>query len=81
MHTAIPLVSLCEGPYYFTAELAEAAGLDPARVSSTMVGLNHACWSVEHHYEFNDERPEVYDKNAAADAWKRTVNFFLTHLA
>jgi 6-phospho-beta-glucosidase len=25
----IPLVSLCEGPYYFTAELAVAAGLDP----------------------------------------------------
>lgn len=58
-HTAIPLVSLCEGPYYFTAELAEAAGLDPARVSSTMVGLNHACWSVEHAYDGVDLMPYV----------------------
>jgi 6-phospho-beta-glucosidase len=52
-------VSLCEGPYYFTAELAEAAGLDPARVSSTMVGLNHACWSVEHAYDGADLMPYV----------------------
>ncbi len=31
-HRTIPLVSLCEGPIIFTEELAEAAGLDPARV-------------------------------------------------
>jgi len=56
----IPLVSLCEGPYYFTSELAVAAGLDPAKATSTMVGLNHACWSVEHAYDGQDLMPFVH---------------------
>ena len=56
----IPLVSLCEGPYYFTSELAVAAGLDPAKATSTMVGLNHACWSVEHAYDGRDLMPFVH---------------------
>lgn len=56
----IPLVSLCEGPYSFTAEFAEAAGLDPDRVSSTMIGLNHACWSVEHTLDGKDLMPHVH---------------------
>lgn len=60
LNTEIPLVSLCEGPYYFTAELATAAGLDPERVTSTMVGLNHACWSVEHAYDGGDLMPHVH---------------------
>ncbi len=64
-NTDIPLVSLCEGPYIFTEELAVAAGLDPARVSSTMVGLNHACWSVEHTYDGDDLMP--YVRAAAAE--------------
>jgi 6-phospho-beta-glucosidase len=58
-HSHVPFVSLCEGPYYFTSELAEAAGLDPAKATSTMVGLNHACWSVEHHYDGADLMPLV----------------------
>ncbi|HYK89261.1 MAG TPA: alpha/beta fold hydrolase [Acidobacteriota bacterium] len=33
------------------------------------------------HAFFNDERPEVYNKEAAADAWKRTVEFFTKHLS
>lgn len=32
------------------------------------------------HAFFNDTRPEVYDAEAAADAWSRTVDFFRTHL-
>ena len=32
------------------------------------------------HAFFNDTRPEVYDAEAAADAWRRTVEFFRTHL-
>jgi 6-phospho-beta-glucosidase len=59
-NTDIPLVSLCEGPIIFTEEIAEAAGLDPARVTSTMVGLNHACWSVEHTYDGDDLMPYVH---------------------
>ncbi len=32
------------------------------------------------HAFFNDERPEVYNKEAASDAWKRTVEFLRRHL-
>ena len=32
------------------------------------------------HAFFNDTRPEVYDAESAADAWRRTVEFFRTHL-
>ena len=32
------------------------------------------------HAFFNDTRPEVYDAAAAADAWRRTIEFLRTHL-
>ncbi|HEX5706041.1 MAG TPA: dienelactone hydrolase family protein [Pyrinomonadaceae bacterium] len=32
------------------------------------------------HAFFNDTRPEVYDAEAAADAWRRTTEFFRRHL-
>ena len=32
------------------------------------------------HAFFNDERPEVYDADAAALAWDRTVDFFRDRL-
>ncbi|HEX8500144.1 MAG TPA: dienelactone hydrolase family protein [Pyrinomonadaceae bacterium] len=32
------------------------------------------------HAFFNDTRPEVYDAEAAADAWRRTLEFFRRHL-
>ena len=32
------------------------------------------------HAFFNDTRPEVYDADAAADAWQRTIKFFREHL-
>ena len=32
------------------------------------------------HAFFNDARPEVYDPQAAADAWRRTLEFFRQHL-
>ena len=35
-------------------------------------GVNHAF--------FNDERPDAYDKAAAADAWRRTLTFLRQHL-
>jgi 6-phospho-beta-glucosidase len=56
-HSPIRIVSLCEGPIYFTAEIAETAGLDPARLKATLVGLNHACWSVEASYDGADPFP------------------------
>ena len=33
------------------------------------------------HAFFNDTRPEVYDAEAAADAWRRTIEFFREHLS
>jgi carboxymethylenebutenolidase len=33
------------------------------------------------HAFFNDERPEVFSKSAAEDAWNRTVQFLRAHLA
>ena len=39
----------------------------------------HVYPGVDHAF-FNDERPEVYDATAAADAWERTVGFFRAHL-
>jgi 6-phospho-beta-glucosidase len=56
-HSPIKVVSLCEGPLYFTSEIAETAGLDPARLTSTMVGLNHGCWSVQASYDGADAMP------------------------
>ena len=32
------------------------------------------------HAFFNDTRPEVFDPEAAADAWRRTLEFFRAHL-
>jgi len=56
-HSAIPTISLCEGPYYFPRDVARAVGLDPKRLDSTMIGLNHGCWSVRHLYDGQDFMP------------------------
>jgi 6-phospho-beta-glucosidase len=53
-HSPIPFHAFCEGPYDFPKELAEAASLDPAKLTATMVGLNHTIWSVEHAYDGGD---------------------------
>jgi carboxymethylenebutenolidase len=34
---------------------------------------------VDHAF-FNDERPDIYNKPAADDAWRRTLSFFRQHL-
>jgi 6-phospho-beta-glucosidase len=56
-NSPIKIVSLCEGPIYFPNAIAESAGLDPAKLRATMVGLNHGCWSVEHDYDGEDPFP------------------------
>ncbi|HEU5432362.1 MAG TPA: hypothetical protein VFU81_11910, partial [Thermomicrobiales bacterium] len=49
--SAVPVVSLCEGPIFYPAELVAAIGLDPARLDVASVGLNHASWSVRQNYD------------------------------
>lgn len=64
-HSTIPFLSFCEGPYIFSAELAEFADLDPERLDAIMVGLNHGCWSIRHLYDGQDVMPlvrEAYER-------------------
>lgn len=58
-HSDIPTVSLCEGPLIFPAEVAQAAGLDPAKLETVSIGLNHGSWSVRHSYAGEDVMPLV----------------------
>ncbi len=51
LYSDVPVVSLCEGPIVFPEELAAGAGLEPGKLDATMVGLNHACFSVRHEYD------------------------------
>lgn len=53
-HSPVPFHSFCEGAYDFPEELAEAAGLDPAKLTARMVGLNHTIWSTDHAYDGGD---------------------------
>ena len=64
-HSEIKCVSLCEGPIYFVDQMAGYAQLDPEKLSATMVGLNHGCWSVEHTYDGEDAIPHI------EAAWER----------
>lgn len=56
-HSAIPTVSLCEGPLTFPNDVLRPAGLDPKRLDSLLVGLNHGCWSARHLYDGADVMP------------------------
>jgi 6-phospho-beta-glucosidase len=67
-HTGVPFVSLCEGPLVYPRLIAEAAGLDGAKVQTTSVGLNHASWSVRHTYDGEDLLAHLAAGLAAAPA-------------
>jgi len=70
-HSAIPTISLCEGPYYFPRDVARAVGLEPKRLDSTMIGLNHGCWSVRHLYDGQDFMPvlrQAYERRVEEGA-------------
>jgi 6-phospho-beta-glucosidase len=54
MHSDVPFTSFCEGTFDFPREIAQAAGLDPARISARMIGLNHTTWSVASDYDGQD---------------------------
>jgi 6-phospho-beta-glucosidase len=74
-HSAVKVVSLCEGPIVFPRELAELAGLDPGKVRATMLGLNHACWSVDATYDGQPLLPlleQALEQNLGdPDPWAR----------
>ena len=73
-HSGLRVVSLCEGPIVFPRELAELAGLDPAKVRAVMLGLNHACWSAEADYDGQPMVPLLAQKlaeGAITDPWAR----------
>lgn len=59
--TAIPVVSLCEGPIIFPRMLAKAADLNPDLVDAVMIGINHNCWSIRHEYDGQDMMPLLED--------------------
>lgn len=64
-HTAIPTVSLCEGPIFDSEMYAQLADLDPAKLDTTFIGLNHGSWSVRSLYEGKDFIPllrEAYER-------------------
>jgi 6-phospho-beta-glucosidase len=56
-HTTIPVVSLCEGPISDSQRYAQLADLDPQKLETTFIGLNHGSWSVHNRYEGQDFIP------------------------
>ena len=70
-HSAIPTVSLCEGPIIFPREIATLADLEPDKVDAVMIGLNHASWSVRHTYgdgeDFVALVTEAYERKKDTD--------------
>lgn len=64
-HSDVPIMSFCEGPWYFPRDVALTAGLDPKKLDAVLVGINHGCWSVQHLYEGEDVMPllrEAYER-------------------
>ena len=60
-HTAIPTVSLCEGPIVSNREYVSLVGLDPDKLDAISVGLNHGSWTVRHQYDGQDVMPLLRD--------------------
>ncbi len=60
-HTAVPTVSLCEGPIVSNRELVRLVGLDPDRLDAVSIGLNHGSWSVRHLYDGQDVMPFLHE--------------------
>ncbi|MGH7277431.1 MAG: dienelactone hydrolase family protein [Candidatus Rokuibacteriota bacterium] len=58
---------------------AAARDVDAAIKKAGKQSQIHIYPDVDHAF-FNDERPDVYDKATADDAWRRTLAFFRQHL-
>lgn len=61
-YSDFPVISLCDGPIIFPRGLARRAGLDPDLLRARMVGLNHACWSLEAEYDGEPLWPLLQDR-------------------
>ncbi|MDX2185822.1 MAG: hypothetical protein SFV32_02720 [Opitutaceae bacterium] len=57
MNSRVKMVSLCEGPIIYPRGLMEYVGLDPNKLDSLSIGINHASWSVRHLYDGADVIP------------------------
>jgi carboxymethylenebutenolidase len=74
-----PVLGLyAEKDAFVTPEAARA--VDQAIRAAGKQSEVHIYPGVDHAF-FNDERPDVYDREAAADAWQRTLGFLRRHLA
>jgi carboxymethylenebutenolidase len=62
---------------FVTPEVAK--GVDKAIKDAGKSSEIHIYPGVDHGF-FNDDRPDVHDKPAAADAWRRTLAFFRQHV-
>ncbi len=56
-HTNIPAYSFCEGPMIFNPGYVRLVGLDPEKLDSISIGLNHGSWSIRHLYDGQDVIP------------------------
>ena len=65
-HSAIPTISLCDGPLHYAPEAVRDAGLEPARLDHVLVGLNHTGWTVRHLYDGADVIPLIRDAAGAS---------------
>ena len=75
-----------KAPTLFIAGLRDA-WINPEKVSTLkeIAGKHNlpvevVSYDADHAF-FNDTRPAVYDPEAAADAWRRVLDFFRKHLA
>jgi len=67
-NTDIKTISMCEGSIESPKWYAAAVGLDPEKLTHTMVGLNHGSWTIEHQWDGQDLIPlmaDHYEKNRA----------------
>ena len=76
------IVSLCDGPIAWPRLVASAAGLDADLVEATMIGLNHACWSIDAAYPGERDFFDLVDEAwSAAPAAADTRELQLLQLA
>ncbi len=82
-HSAIPTISLCEGPLYFPPGIVRAAGLDPDCLDAVLVGLNHTGWTVRQLYDGHDVMPliEAAAERRAREPSDNTRTDRMLHLA